>query len=450
MFESITNSLEGVLGKFRGKGRLTEGNIKDGLHEVRLALLEADVNYKVVKNFIKQVTERSVGEEVIKSVAPGQQVVKIVHDELIKLMGESDTSIPFREGGQTVVMLVGLQGSGKTTTAGKLAKLMLSKGKKPLLAAADIQRPAAVEQLKTLGRQLDIQVYFEKDLPPIKICSEAIKYAKENGHDVVILDTAGRLHIDNDLMLELREIKDTLTPDQIYFVCDAMTGQDAVNSAREFDEQLGFDGVILSKLDGDTRGGAALSIRAVTGKPIKFVGIGEKLDRLEEFHPDRMASRILGMGDVVSLVERAQQAIDFEEAQNLSRKIQNDTLSLEDFLVQLQQIKKMGPIKEVMGMIPGLGNKMDGLNFDEKQLEKVEAIIKSMTIQERLIPDMINGSRRQRVAKGSGTTVQDVNQLLKQFKSMKKLMKHFKGNDKSLKKKGMFSGGMPFGKGMIR
>lgn len=273
---------------------------------------------------------------------------------------------------------------------------------------------------------------------------------KKNGHDVVILDTAGRLHIDNELMLELREIKDTLTPDQIYFVCDAMTGQDAVNSAREFDEQLGFDGVILSKLDGDTRGGAALSIRAVTGKPIKFVGIGEKLDRLEEFHPDRMASRILGMGDVVSLVERAQQAIDFEEAQNLSRKIQSDTLSLEDFLMQLQQIKKMGPIKEIMGMIPGLGNKMDGLNFDEKQLEKVEAIIKSMTIQERLIPDMINGSRRQRVAKGSGTTVQDVNQLLKQFKSMKKLMKHFKGNEKGLKKKGMFPGGMPFGKGMIR
>lgn len=450
MFESITNSLGGVLGKFRGKGRLTEENIKDGLHEVRLALLEADVNYKVVKNFIKQVTERSVGEEVIKSVAPGQQVVKIVHDELIKLMGESDTSIPFKEGEQTLVMLVGLQGSGKTTTAGKLAKLILSKGKKPLLVAADIQRPAAVEQLKVLGKQLDIAVYFEKDSQPVKICREAVKHAKENNYDVVILDTAGRLHIDNELMLELREIKDTLGPDQIYFVCDAMTGQDAVNSAKEFDDQLGFDGVILSKLDGDTRGGAALSIRAVTGKPIKFVGIGEKLDRLEEFHPDRMASRILGMGDVVSLVERAQQAIDLEEAQKLSRKIQNDTLSLEDFLVQLQQVKKMGPIKEVLGMIPGLGNKMDDLNVDEKQLQKVEAIIKSMTVQERLAPDIINGSRRQRVANGSGTTVQDVNQLLKQFKSMKKLMKHFKGNEKSLKKMGMFSGGMPFGKGMIR
>ncbi|MCF6148387.1 MAG: signal recognition particle protein [Candidatus Kuenenia sp.] len=450
MFESITNSLESVLGKFRGKGRLTEGNIKDGLHEVRLALLEADVNYKVVKNFIKQVTERSVGEEVIKSVAPGQQVIKIVHDELINLMGESDTSIPFKEGEQTLVMLVGLQGSGKTTTAGKLAKLILSKGKKPLLVAADIQRPAAVEQLKVLGKQLDIEVYFDTTSQPVKICSDAVTYAKKNGHDVVILDTAGRLHIDDELMLELREIKDTLGPDQIYFVCDAMTGQDAVTSAKEFDEQLSFDGVILSKLDGDTRGGAALSIRAVTGKPIKFVGIGEKLDRLEEFHPDRMASRILGMGDVVSLVERAQQAIDLEEAQKLSRKIQNDTLSLEDFLVQLQQVKKMGPIKEVLGMIPGLGNKMDGLNVDEKQLQKVEAIIKSMTIQERLVPDIINGSRRQRVANGSGTTVQDVNQLLKQFKSMKKLMKHFKGNEKSLKKMGMFSGGMPFGKGMAR
>lgn len=400
MFEAITNSLEGVFSKLRGKGRLTEANIKDGLHEVRLALLEADVNYKVVKDFIQHATERAVGEEVIKSIAPGQQVIKIVHDELIKLMGESDTSIPFKDGEPMLIMLVGLQGSGKTTTAGKLAKTILSKGRKPLLVAADVQRPAAIEQLKVLGQQLNVPVYFETNSQPVKICKNAVKHARENANDVVILDTAGRLHIDDELMLELKEIKEKLQPEQIYFVCDSMTGQDAVNSAKEFNTQLGFDGAILTKLDGDTRGGAALSIRAVTGKPIKFVGIGEKLDRLEEFHPDRMASRILGMGDVVSLVERAQQAIDLEEAQKLSRKIQDDSLSLDDFLMQLQQIKKMGPIKEVLGMIPGMGNKMDGLNVDEKQLLRVEAIIRSMTIQERSVPDIINGSRRQRIANG--------------------------------------------------
>lgn len=450
MFEAITNSLEGVFSKLRGKGRLTEANIKDGLHEVRLALLEADVNYKVVKDFIQHATDRAVGEEVIKSIAPGQQVIKIVHDELIKLMGESDTAIPFKDGEPTLIMLVGLQGSGKTTTAGKLANTILSKGRKPLLVAADVQRPAAIEQVKVLGQQLNVPVYFEMNSQPVKICKNAVKYARENAHDVVIFDTAGRLHIDEELMFELKEIKEKLQPDQIYFVCDSMTGQDAVNSAKEFNTQLGFDGVILTKLDGDTRGGAALSIRAVTGKPIKFVGIGEKLDRLEEFHPDRMASRILGMGDVVSLVERAQQAIDMEEAQKLSRKIQDDTLSLDDFLMQLQQIKKMGPIKEVLGMIPGMGNKMDGLNVDEKQLQRVEAIIRSMTIEERARPDIVNGSRRQRVANGSGTTIQDVNQLLKQFKSMKKLMKHFKGNEKSLRKMKQLSSSLPFGKGMMR
>ena len=450
MFESITNSLEGVFSKLRGKGRLTESNIKDGLHEVRLALLEADVNYKVVKDFIQHVTERAVGEEVIKSIAPGQQVIKIVHDELIKLMGESDTAIPFMDGDQTLIMLVGLQGSGKTTTAGKLAKTILSKGRKPLLVAADVQRPAAIEQLKVLGQQLNIPVYFEENSQPVKICKNAVKYARESTNDVVIFDTAGRLHIDDDLMFELKEIKQKLEPHQIYFVCDTMTGQDAVNSAKEFNAQLGFDGVILTKLDGDTRGGAALSIRAVTGKPIKFVGIGEKLDRLEEFHPDRMASRILGMGDVVSLVEKAQQAIDLEEAQKLSKKIQDDSIGLDDFLAQLQQIKKMGPIKDILSMIPGVGSKVDGLNVDEKQLQRLEAIIRSMTTDERLNPDIINGSRRQRVANGSGTTLQDVNQLLKQFKSMKKLMKHFKGSPKSLKKMGQLSNSLPFAKDMMR
>jgi len=447
MFEAITKNLEGVFSKLRGKGRLTEANIKEGLHEVRLALLEADVNYKVVKDFIQHVTERSVGEEVIKSITPGQQVIKIVHDEMIRLMGESDTSIPFKDNEPTRIMLVGLQGSGKTTTAGKLAKMLLTNGKKPLLVAADVQRPAAIEQLKVLGQQIDVPVYCESNSQPVKICKNAVKYAVENTADVIVFDTAGRLHIDDQLMFELNEIKEKLAPHQIFFVCDSMTGQDAVNSAKEFNSKLGFDGVILTKLDGDTRGGAAISIRAVTGKPIKFVGIGEKLDRLEEFHPDRMASRILGMGDVVSLVERAQQAINIEEAQKLGRKIQDDSLSLDDFLNQLQQIKKMGPLKEILGMIPGLGNKMDGLNIDEKQLQRVEAIIKSMTIKERTEPDIINGSRRQRVANGSGTTVQDVNQLLKQFKSMKKMIKHFKGDKKSLKRMGL--PGMSFGRGLL-
>jgi len=454
MFEAITNNFENVFRKLRGKGRLTESNIKDGLHEVRLALLEADVNYKVVKDFIQHVTERAVGEEVIKSIAPGQQVIKIVHDELVKLMGESDTTIPFKDGEPTLIMLMGLQGSGKTTSAGKLAKLIQSKGKKPLLVAADVQRPAAIEQLKVLGKQLDVPVYFEDRSQAVKICKNALKYAKEQSSDVVIFDTAGRLHIDEDLMTELKEIKTNIIPHQIYFVCDSMTGQDAVNSAKEFDVQMGFDGVILTKLDGDTRGGAALSIRAVTGKPIKFVGIGEKLDRLEEFHPDRMASRILGMGDIVSLVERAQQAIDLEEAEKLSKKISDDSIGLDDFLNQLQQIKKMGPLKEVLGMIPGLGNKLEGMDVDENQLKRVEAIIRSMTLEERSVPDVINGSRRLRIANGSGTTIQDVNQLLKQFRSMKKMMKFMKGSEKSLKKMGQKMGqmpkGFPLGKGMLR
>lgn len=450
MFEAITNNFENVFRKLRGKGRLTESNIKEGLHEVRLALLEADVNYKVVKDFIQHVTDRAVGEEVIKSIAPGQQVIKIVHDELVKLMGESDTTIPFKDGEPTLVMLMGLQGSGKTTSAGKLAKLIQSKGKKPLLVAADVQRPAAIEQLKVLGRQIDVPVYFEDHSQAVKICQNALKYAKEQASDVVIFDTAGRLHIDEDLMAELKDIKTNIAPHQIYFVCDSMTGQDAVNSAKEFDAQMGFDGVILTKLDGDTRGGAALSIRAVTGKPIKFVGIGEKLDRLEEFHPDRMASRILGMGDIVSLVERAQQAINLEEAEKLSKKISDDSIGLDDFLNQLQQIKKMGPLKEVLGMIPGLGNKMDGLNVDEKQLQRVEAVIRSMTPGERSLPDIINGNRRLRIANGSGTTIQDVNQLLKQFRSMKKMMKVLKGSEKGFKKMGQLAKGFPLGKGMLR
>lgn len=429
MFESITGSLETIFNKLRGKGRLTEENIKEGLREVRIALLEADTSYKVVKDFIQKVTERAVGEEVIKSVTPGQQIVKVVQDELEHLMGPVDSTIPFLDGDIAVLMLVGLQGSGKTTTAGKLANMIMSKGRSPMLVAADVQRPAAIEQLKILGKQLNVPVYSEEGVTAVKICKWAVKFAKANNHDVVIIDTAGRLHIDEDLMLELKQIKDKVKPTQIYFVCDSMTGQDAVNSANEFNKQLGFDGAILTKLDGDARGGAALSIKAVTGKPIKFVGVGEKLDKLEEFHPDRMASRILGMGDVTSLVEKAQKVVDAEEAEKLEKKFKEGSLTLDDFLNQLQQVRRMGPLKEIIGMIPGMGKKMEGVDIDEKQLKNVEAIIRSMTLEERMRPDIIEGSRRHRIASGSGRNVQDISQLLKQFKQMKKMFRHLSEND---------------------
>ncbi|MGR3220516.1 MAG: signal recognition particle protein [Candidatus Anammoxibacter sp.] len=430
MFESITNSLESVFSKLSSRGRLTESNIKDGLREVRVALLEADTNFKVVKEFIEKVTVRAIGEDVIKSVSPGQQIIKIVHDEIEQLMGPVDATIQFNETDITVFMLVGLQGSGKTTTAAKLAKLIKSKGKKPMLVAADIQRPAAVEQLKILGKQIDVPVFSREGTRVVKICKKAYDFAKTEGMDVLIIDTAGRLHIDTDMMSELTEIKDAVKPNQIYFVCDAMTGQDAVNSAHEFNKQLGFDGVILSKLDGDTRGGAALSIKAVTGKPIKFIGVGEKIDKLEEFHPDRMASRILGMGDIVSLVERAQDAISVEDAEKFSKKIKENSLTLDDFLDQLQQVKKMGPLKDIMSMIPGLGKKMEGIDVNADQLKNVEAVIRSMTMDERINPDIIDGGRRNRIATGSGTTPQDINSLLKQFKQMRKMLKQI-GSDES-------------------
>jgi len=423
MFESITGNFETIFNKMRGRGRLSEQNIQDGLREVRVALLEADTNYKVVKDFIKKVTEKAVGEEVLKSVTPGQQIVKIVQTEMTNLMGPGDSTIKYVDGDITVIMLAGLQGSGKTTTAGKLASMILSKGKSPLLVAADVQRPAAVEQLKVIGRQLNIPVYSEKGSNPLKICKWALKRAFLDKHNVVILDTAGRLHVDEELMLELNQIKKQIKPTQIFFVCDAMTGQDAVNSAKEFHAQLNFDGVILTKLDGDTRGGAALSIKAVTGKPIKFVGVGEKLDKLEEFHPDRMASRILGMGDVVSLVEKAQMVIDEKEAEKLEKKIKDNTLTLDDFLSQLQQVRKMGSMKEILGMIPGMGKKMKGMDVDENQLKRVEAIIRSMTLEERMNPEKVEGSRRHRISHGSGTNSQDVSQLLKQFKQMKKMFR---------------------------
>lgn len=441
MFESITGNFETIFNKMRGRGKLSEQNIQDGLREVRVALLEADTNYKVVKDFIQKVTEKAVGEEVLKSVTPGQQIVKIVQTEMTNLMGPGDSTIKYVDGDITVIMLAGLQGSGKTTTAGKLASMILSKGKSPLLVAADVQRPAAVEQLKIIGRQLNIPVYSEKGSNPLKICKWALKRAFLDKHNVVILDTAGRLHVDEELMLELNQIKKQVKPTQIFFVCDAMTGQDAVNSAKEFHSQLNFDGVILTKLDGDTRGGAALSIKAVTGKPIKFVGVGEKLDKLEEFHPDRMASRILGMGDVVSLVEKAQMVIDEKEAEKLEKKIKDNTLTLDDFLSQLQQVRKMGPMKDILGMIPGMGKKMKGMDVDENQLKRVEAIIRSMTLEERMKPEKIEGSRRHRISRGSGTNSQDVSQLLKQFKQMKKMFRSLGDIDPKSFQGG--EGGMP-------
>ncbi|MCQ4574176.1 MAG: signal recognition particle protein [Candidatus Brocadiales bacterium] len=446
MFESINNTLGSIFDKLRGRGRLSKENIRDGLREVRTALLEADVNYRVVKDFIKRVSEKAEGEEVIRSVTPGQQIVKIIHNELVNIMGPVGPTLTFKEGGPTVVMLVGLQGGGKTTTTAKLAQLVTSRGRKPLMVAADVKRPAAIKQLKVLGKQLGVPVYSEDSAQPIAICQKAVDYARDNSLDVILVDTAGRLHIDEELMDELQEIRDRLEPDHIYFVCDAMTGQDAVNSAKEFDSSLEFDGVILTKLDGDTRGGAALSIKAVTGKPIKFVGVGEKLDRLEEFYPDRMASRILGMGDVVTLVEKAQAVTDEEKAKDFARKIKDDALTIEDFMDQLQQIKKMGPLQEIIGMIPGMGGKLDGLDVDDRQMNRIEAIMRSMTRPERLKPDIIGGNRRARIARGSGTTIQDVNQLLKQFKFVKKMLKQVTGGPMRM---GMPKMGLPtvFGRG---
>jgi signal recognition particle subunit SRP54 len=390
-----------------------------------MALLEADVSYKVVKEFIAHVTERAVGQEVIRSVTPGQQIVKVVHDELVRLMGPGDRSIPFAQPGPTILMLVGLQGSGKTTTAAKLAKYVQSRGHSPLLVAADVQRPAAIDQLKVLGERLKIPVYSEATGRPVRICQNAREFAVQQQRDALILDTAGRLHIDQQLMAELKDITAKIQPHQKYLVCDAMTGQDAVTSAVEFNNQLNLDGVILTKLDGDARGGAALSIKAVTGKPVKFVGVGEKLESLEEFHPERMASRILGMGDVVSLVEKAQQTVSLEQAAQIQEKIRENTLTLEDFLSQLQQVKKMGPIGDLLKMIPGIGGKIadEELAAGEDQIVTVEAIIRSMTPGERDDPDIIGGSRKRRIAAGSGTTVQDVNMLLKQFKQMKGMLR---------------------------
>ena len=424
MFESLTERLQNAFSKLRGKGKLSEADLSDGLREVRLALLEADVNYKVVRDFTESIRARATGQEVMRSLTPGQQVIKIVNEEMVNLMGGEATRVNMSSDGPTVLVLVGLQGSGKTTAAGKLARRFSRDGRTPLLVAADIQRPAAITQLQVLGESLNVPVFsMGSNESPVKICQAAVKQAVKNGNEPVIIDTAGRLHIDEELMEELRQIKRQVNPTEILLVADSMTGQDAVNVAKEFNDSLDIDGVILTKLDGDARGGAALSIKAVTGKPIKLVGVGEKLDALEEFHPDRMASRILGMGDVLTLIEKAEAVIDEEEARELERKIiERRGLTLDDFLDQLQQIKKMGSLDQLADMIPGMSG---NFQVDEDQMKRTEAMIRSMTVQERHNPRIINGSRRMRIAKGSGTTVQDVNRLLKQFSQMNRMVRQF-------------------------
>ncbi len=427
MFESLTEKFNSVFRSLSGRGRITEANISDAMRDVRKALLEADVNYNVVKKFCKDVTEAAIGAEVIKSLHPSQVMVKIVSDELTKLMGPVDTRIYFVSPGPTVILLAGLQGCGKTTTAAKLGKLLVSKGKKPLLVADDLQRPAAIEQLIILGQQAEIDVYSEDIKDSVKVAKNAVKYAKEHGHDVVVIDTAGRLHIDEEMMSEVANVAKTVTPHQIYLVCDSMTGQDAVNSAKEFNERLELDGVILTKLDGDARGGAALSVKNVTGKPIKFIGVGEKLDKLEEFHPDRMAGRILGMGDVVSLVEKAQEHFEVEEAQKMQRKMAKGSFGFDDFLKQMQSVKKMGGIKDMLKMMPGMGGQLKDMDLDGAELKQMEAIVYSMTPQERRDPDVIDSSRRRRVAAGAGVEVHDVSGLVKTFKRSRDMMKAISG-----------------------
>lgn len=438
-FEGLAERLQGTIQRIKGKGKVSEADVKEMMREVRFALIEADVNLKVVKEFVKKVSERAVGSDVMKSLTPGQQVIKIVKDELTLLMGGEQAPIQFAKKPPTVIMMVGLQGAGKTTTSGKLANVLRKKyNRKPLLVAADIYRPAAIQQLETIGKQLSLPVFsLGTEVSPVEIVRQAIEKSKEEHHDVVIVDTAGRLHVDEVLMQELIDIRALKEPDEIFLVVDSMTGQDAVNVAQSFNEALGITGVVLTKLDGDTRGGAALSIRAVTEKPIKFVGMGEKMDALEAFHPERMASRILGMGDMMSLIEKAQSNVDEEKAKELEEKFRTQTFTFDDFVEQLNQVKKMGPLEDIIKMLPGAG-KIKGLEnakVDEKQMGRVEAIIYAMTPQEKTTPEVINSSRKKRIAKGSGTTIQDVNRLLKQFEDMKKMMKQMSGMQQKGKKK---------------
>ena len=439
MFEALTEKFGSVFRSLSGRGRITEANISDALRDVRKALLEADVNYNVVKQFCKDVQQAAIGSDVIKSLHPGQVFVKIVHNELTRLMGPVDTEVYFVSPGPTVIMLAGLQGCGKTTTAAKLGKYLVDKGKKPLLVAGDLQRPAAIEQLVTLGQQLNIPVYNEQDSTPIKVAKNGIKHGQENGLDVVVLDTAGRLHIDEEMMSQISEVAAAVSPHQIYLVCDAMTGQDAVNSAKQFNERLELDGVILTKLDGDARGGAALSVKAVTGKPIKFIGVGEKLDKLEEFHPERMAGRILGMGDIVTLVEKAQEQFDVEEAEKLQAKMAKGSFGFDDFLKQMQAVKNMGGIKEMLKLMPGAGP-LGELDFDEAEMKRMEAIVHSMTPHERRDPDLIDSSRRRRISSGSGTEPTDVAGLVKTFTRSRDMLKALSGGRLG-GLKALFSGG---------
>ncbi len=440
MFDSLTEKLEATFKKLRGHGSLTESNIKDALKEIRRALLEADVNYKVVRDFINDIQEEAIGTATIRSVEPGQLIVKIVHEHLVKLLGDKEAEIYVSPNPPSVIMICGLQGSGKTTLTAKLGLHYKKKNKKPLLVAADPYRPAAIKQLQTLGKQIDIDVFEMGQAKPQDICRGGLEYAKKNFVDLIILDTAGRLHIDQQLMDELADIKKMLTPQEILLVADAMTGQDAVNVATEFHDRLDITGVVLSKMDGDARGGAALSIRAVTGCPIKLVGTGEKMTDLESFYPERMASRILGMGDIVSFVEKAQEAVDIQEAEKLEKKLRKQQFTLEDFYDQMQQLKKMGPLESLLEMIPGVGKALKGATLDPNAMKRVEAMILSMTPQERRQPEIINGSRRKRIATGSGTTVQDINRMLKQFAQMRKMLK----NVHKLKIKGLPKGMMPF------
>ena len=425
MFEDLSQKLEAVFKKIRGQGRLTEANISESLREVRRVLLDADVNYGVTKQFIDNVKNKALGREVITSVTPGQLIVKIIFDELVSLMGGVKADISTAPLPPTVVMICGLQGSGKTTFAGKLALHLKAKGRSPLLVAADIYRPAAIEQLRQLGEQIAVPVYTGEPRDAVAIAERGVEHARKTARDVVIIDTAGRLHIDEEMMNEVAAIKDRTKPNEILFVVDSMTGQDAVNTAKAFHDRLDFHGVVLTKLDGDTRGGAALSIRSVVERPIKFVSIGEKLDALEPFHPDRMASRILGMGDIVTLVEKAQEHFDENKAQKIEEKLRKSQFTLEDFLDQLQEIKKMGPLSQVMGMVPGMNKISQNASVDDKALISIEAIIHSMTPEERRRPQILNGSRRRRIAMGSGRTIQEVNRLLRQFEEMQKMIKTF-------------------------
>ncbi len=423
MFEDLSRKLEAAFKRLRGEGKISEANIAETLREVRRVLLDADVNYKVAKQFVDDVQQKAIGQEVLHSITPGQLIVKVFHDELVRLLGTAKVDIAFAQLPPTVILVAGLQGSGKTTFCAKLALHLKGQGKHPMLAAADIYRPAAVDQLITLGGQLGVPVYVERGASAVAIAQHAVDHARKNARDVIIIDTAGRLHVDEEMMKEVEAIKAAVTPQEILFVVDAMTGQDAVNTAKAFNDRLNFDGAVLTKMDGDARGGAALSLRATVGKPIKFIGVGEKLDALERFHPDRLASRILGLGDVVTLVEKAQAQFDQVKAEKLEQKLRKSQFTLEDFLDQLQEVKKMGPLNQVLGMLPGMNRLPENATVDEKAMGRIEAIIRSMTLDERRRPNVINGSRRKRIALGSGTSVQEVNKLMKQFEQMQKMMK---------------------------